>query len=229
MIGWMEKFRLWRRNEAEKLKGMTSREAALYIWGYYKLWIIGVLTLVISLTWGIHHYLTTDPDTWFFACFANTSANLGEGSQLWKDFGEYAGYDLKEKELMFHSDIYCDPKGKTAGNQYYQLLIAYLEGGAMDVLVMEEEDLCVIGAAGRLMDLEEGPLSEFPELYKDRLIYCEPLDEEYGKERVPVGIDLSGTILTGEGNPYPEGAALGINARAPHPEEIKKFMSFLLG
>ena len=223
----MGKLRDWRRNEAKKLRGMTPRDAAVYIWGYYKLWIIGILTVVISLTWGIHHYFTTNPDTWFFACFVNTREDLGQGSQFWKDFGEYAGYDLKEKELMFRSDIYCDPKGKTAGNQYYQLLIAYLESGSTDVVTMGEEDLCVIGAAGRLMDLEEGPLSELSEIYKDRLIYCEPLDEEYGKDRVAVGIDLSGTILAGEGNPYPEGAALGINAHAPHPEEVKKFLSFL--
>ena len=97
----------------------------------------------------------------------------------------------------------------------------------MDVLVMGQDDLCVFGAAGRLMNLEEGVLRELSERFKDRLIYCTPLDEEYGKERVAVGIDLSGTVLTGEGNAYPECAALGINALAPHPEEVKAFLNFL--
>ena len=59
--------------------------------------------------------------------------------------------------------------------------------------------------------------------------FCEHIyvEEDYGKEYVPIGIDLSGTILTGAGEAYVEGAVLGINALAPHPEQAEIFLSYL--
>ena len=63
--------------------------------------------------------------------------------------------------------------------------------------------------------------------YKDRLIYCEPLDEGYGKELVPIGIDLSSTVLVGEERPYTVGTALGVNALTSHPEQVEIFLAYL--
>ncbi len=155
------------------------------------------------LAWGVHQYVTTNSENWFFACFANTRADLGNGSEFWEDYAGYTGYDLSEKDLLFNAQLYFDPTGRTAGNQYYQLLIAYMDSGSLDVLVMEKEQIKAIGASGRLMDLEDERLRTIYEQYKDLLVYCEPFDEDYGKTLVPVGIDLSGTILTGENQAYP--------------------------
>ena len=58
------------------------------------------------------------------------------------------------------------------------------------------------------------------------MIYCEPLDQEYGKDAVPVGIDLSGSILA-DSQAYTDDVALGVNALAPHPEQIKVFLAYL--
>ena len=225
----MNRFRQWWSEEYSKVRGLSPRSRARYIWAYYKLWIIGIGLALFVLIWGIHQYRTGETQVWFFACFANTTERLGEGSQFWKDYADFAGYDLKEKELVFNAQMYFDPVGKTAGNQYYQLLIAYMDSGTLDVLVMDPEDLRSIGASGRLMDLEDERVRAIMDSYPDRLVYCEPIDEEYGKDQVAVGIDLFGTVLTDESGAYPEGAALGINALAPHPEEAAVFLRFLLG
>lgn len=107
------------------------------------------------------------------------------------------------------------------------MLIAYMEAGALDVLIMEEDRLQAIGASGRLMDLESEQVRTIYKRYEDRLVYCKPLEEDYGKEYVPIGIDLSGTVLTGEDGAYIDGAVLGINALAPHPERVEIFLSYL--
>ena len=223
----MNRLHRWWTAEMHKIKDLSLQQRVIYIWSYYKLWIISILSVIFLLSWGIHHYITTNSDNWFFACFANTHADLGDGSEFWKDFASYAGYDLNEKNLVFNDQCYFDPEGKTAGNQYYQMLIAYMESGTLDVLIMEEDRLQAIGAAGRLMDLENEQVRTICERYQDRLVYCKPLEEDYGKEYVPIGIDLSGTILTGADKAYVEGAVLGINALAPHPEQVEIFLSYL--
>lgn len=223
----MKRLRQWWNEEVNKIREFSAKDFALYIWDYYTLWIISILSIVLVLGWGIHQYVTNSSDTWFFACFANTRADLGDGSRFWKDYATYAGYDLDEKDLTFNAQLYVDTIGKTVGNQYYQLLIAYLDGGILDVLVMERERLLVIGSSGRLMDLETEQMRTIYERYQDRLVYCEPINEEYGKDWVPVGIDLSGTVLVGDDSAYLEEAVLGISAFAPHPEEVETFLAFL--
>lgn len=217
----------WWRTEKQKITVLSPKERPAYIWDYYKLWIIGILSAVLILSWGIHQYVTTNPENWFFACFANTNADIGDGSAFWEDYADYAGYDLNEKNLIFNAKCYCDPIGKTAGNVYYQMLITYLDGGVLDALVMETDRLQVIGASGRLMDLENEQMQDVFGQYGDRLIYCEPLDQEYGKESVPIGIDLSDSILVGNTQAYIGDIALGVNALAPHPEQIKIFLEYL--
>lgn len=223
----MKRLRQWWTEEGQKVRFLSPGQRIAYIWEYYYLWIIGILSAVLLLSWGVRQYVTTNPENWFFACFANTRADLGDGSSFWTDFADYAGYDLREKNLVFNAQCYCDPGGKTFGSGYYQMLIAYLESGDLDVLVMEPDRLQVIGASGRLMDLEDERVSEMLEPYEDRLIYCEPLDEEYGKETVPIGINLSGSILTEQYEAYNEGAAMGINALASHVDQAEVFLAYL--
>lgn len=221
------RLRQWWIEESKKIKSLSKKQQISYIWEYYKLWIIGILSTVLLLSWGTWQYVTTNPDNWFFACFANTRADLGDGSDFWADFANYAGYDLNEKNLVFNAQCYCDPVKKTSGNGYYQMLIAYMESGDLDVLVMEKDRLQVIGASGRLMDLDDERVKKISKQYQDRLIYCKPLKQDYGKESVPIGIDLSGSILTEKNQAYTEDVALGINALASHIDEVEVFLAYL--
>lgn len=219
--------RQWWTRETQKIKALLPEQRGAYVWEYYKLWIIAIVTICFVLIWGVHQYVTTKSENWFFACFANTQAQLGEGSEFWANYADYAGYDLNEKNLVFNDRCYCDPGGSTSGSVYYQMLIAYLDSGDLDVLVIESDRLQVIGSSGRLMDLEDERMKSVFQRYADRLIYCEPMDEGYGKELVPIGIDLSGTALVGENCAYSEGAALGVNALTSHPEQVEIFLAYL--
>lgn len=223
----LKRLRGWWTEESRKMKALSREQRIAYIWEYYNLWIIGILSAVLLLSWSVWHYFTSNADNWFFACFANTHADLGDGSEFWRDFADYAGYDLDEKNLVFNAQCYCDPAGKTSGNGYYQMLTAYLVSGDLDVLVMESDRLQVMGTTGRLMDLDDERVRKISEQYGDRLIYCEPSDEDYGKETVPIGIDLSDSILIEKNQAYTEDAALGINALASHIDQIEVFLAYI--
>ena len=65
------------------------------------------------------------------------------------------------------------------------------------------------------------------EKYADRFVYCTPQDEEYSDQPVPIAIDLSGTVLTGEYSAYPEGAVLGINAGTKRLDQAAVLLDYL--
>lgn len=221
----------WLSREKEKMSGLTPGERVRYVWDYYRLWIIGVTAALVILVGGTVHYFTTPGENWFYLCLANTSVEMSEDvnskSDFCRDFADYAGLDLRKKNLIFDTNCYCYPSTQNYGNTYYEKLIALLDGGILDAVVMEQDEIAALGENGRLLDLNRSglDLSE----WSDRLIYVTPEDESYSTEPVPVGIDLQGTFLTGEDGPccYPEGCALGISANAPDEEQAEVFLRYL--
>lgn len=223
----MDLLRSWYTEEKEKLSGMNRNEMIRYIWDYYRLHLTAIIFLSLFLIWFGYHYVTTPGGDWFYACFANTYGDVGNNSDFYDDFAEYAGLDLKEKNLVFNNACYFDPTGNTMGNTYYETLITYIESGTLDVLLMEKEQLQAFGTTGRLMDLESADTAEIFHKYSDRIIYCVPSDEMSEKEQIAIGIDLSGCCLTGEGKPYPDGVVLGIGAQAKHLDMAEIFLQYL--
>ena len=102
-----------------------------------------------------------------------------------------------------------------------------LDGGVDDIWVAEEEDVVAIGETGRLMDLNTEAAAPLRERYADRFVYCTPLREDYSDSPVPVGIDLSGTALTGEYSAYPNGAVLGVNAYTKRLDQVVVFLDYV--
>ena len=215
----------WFGRERRKVSDMSLRELGWYVWTYYRLWIAGIVAVLGVAIYLVVRLLTVPGDTYFFACFPNTYANLGKGSAFYEDFAEFADYDLKEKGLEFNASIYCKPSNGS-GSSYYRTLVSFLDSGALDVLVMEREDIESIGEVGRLLDLEDERLGNFTERWADRLIYVEPI-VEYAKDRVPVGIDLAGSILVDQYNAYPDGAVLGVSAQAGHLDQVEVFLDYI--
>ena len=97
---WPEQLRLWAKTEKKKIAGIPGAgKKTVYIWEYYKLWIIGIVFAVWFITFAIHQYTTVLHDYWCYMIFANTYAEVGDGSDLWEDYVAYAGFDLKEKAV----------------------------------------------------------------------------------------------------------------------------------
>ena len=120
-------------DEKEKLKGFTLHQKVQYIFGYYWLWILGIGCAVYLTAVIVTGLFFTVKDYWFYGMFANTMADAGNGSQIWKDFVSYAGYDVKEKKVEINAASWFDPsvKGGT-NNSYYQAFVAFVESGDLD-------------------------------------------------------------------------------------------------
>ena len=77
------------------------------------------------------------------------------------------------------------------------------------------------------MDLQDERCKSIYEKYKDRLIYTIPYDTEYSKDPVPVGIDISDSILMSKYHIYTEGCALGIGAQSSNIEAVQRFLEYI--
>ena len=225
----MNRVSAWLEAERAKLHGKSLRAKISYVLMYY--WVqIGLLIFVFAFGFYLHGRMSVQLyENHFAACFGNTFADLGPDSAFGQGYAQYAGYDLSQKNLVIMDECWCNPgKASAFNNTYYNLLVTYLDSGTLDVLVMPKEDLCAVGQSGRLMDLRNEKTKDILSAYGDRLVYIMPGEmSDYSDEPVPVGIDLTGTGLVGEGLPYENNAVLGVNALAPHPDQAEVFLAYL--
>lgn len=243
----MDWLKAYLRREARKIRALPDRRAkAEYIWQYYKLWIIGILSFLFLTGYLVLHRLTVPLDNWFYITFANTYAETGADSPLWRDFVHYSGFDPEEKNVYFNTNCYFDP-ASDAYNVYYTYFVAYVEAGTLDAITMERDDLIALGQRGRLLDLSRPEAARIAEKYADRFLYAVPLESladtaagletpsgagtvsDTAAQSVPIGIDLSDTPLVYEYHVYSNPCALGISANCPHMDAVERFLDYLAG
>lgn len=219
-----ERIRNRLREDSITLQRLTWKKRIEFIWMYYYLWIIGFV-LLLSLTVFLTVRIATNIEGyWLYGMFANTMADAGTGSPLWEDFAEYAHLDLKEKKLEFSAEAYFDYlKNQARGNNYYHAFVALTDGGILDFVTMEPPSLAALAESGRLFDLRLEPCRNIYERYRDRLVYFHGMEGE-----VPVGIDLSDSLLVTKYGLYPESCALGVCAHTENMEIIARFLQFVL-
>ena len=215
--------------EKRKLSQLTTSQKISYILEYYWLWIAGLVLALFLLIYIPYRAFFTIKDYWFYGVFANTMADAGNGSGLWRDFAEWTGYDLSEKQIQMNAASYFDPaKAGGTNNSYYQSFVAMIESGDLDVVTLGIESLTALGSSGRLLDLQDERAAAVYAKYQDRLIYCEPYNEEYSSDPVPIGIDISDSTLVTRYHVYEGGCALGIGAYTSRPEAAEAFLAFIL-
>ena len=206
----------------------TVREKLEYIWDYYKLWIIGAAALIVAVVYFLVQSANANKDHWFYLMLANTMEDVGTGSKLCRDYTEYAGFDMSEKDVVFNNQIYFDYTLNTIGNSYFDTFIVYAEAGTLDAITMETASLAALGQTGRLMDLNSDEASSIREKYSDRLVWYETQDDEGNDISYPVGIDVTDSILMTQYNIYGKSCAVGLGYKSTHIDETEKFLDFIL-
>lgn len=215
-------------SDREKLKGQGPGQVLLYIWDYYRIPIAAIAAVLALTGYLIFLQVTVPKENWFYACFANTYADYGRGSNFYAGFADYAGYDLREKGMVINCAIYCNPSKRTVGNRYYDSLVTLMDSGTLDVIVMGREDIEALGRTGRLLDLSSEKALELSKRWSDRLTFAVPDDTEtYGDAPLPVGIDLSGSRVVGDYQAYQEDAWLGVNSDSQHVDQVEVFLEYL--
>ncbi|MBQ0066472.1 MAG: hypothetical protein KBT48_11975 [Firmicutes bacterium] len=226
----MDRLKAWYQEEKEKIQGITGLKRKLeYIWQYYYLWIVGVIGVICFLSFTFYQYNHAITDYWFYITFANTNAEIGNGSELWQGYIDYTGFDTKEKNVEFNNVAYFDYRKNETGNTYFESYITYTDAGTLDAVTMESESLELLGQSGRLLDLNRDECKKIKEKYEDKFIYALPFDVEYSGEPVPIGIDISDSILMEKYNIYPDSCAIGIGANTKNIDAVIAFLEYIYG
>ncbi len=219
----------WLKGEKKKIRDLPKGARLQYIWDYYRYPILIVSFLVIFGSWFIWRSATAIRENWISIVFPNAMTEVGNGSELWKEYVEYAGYDLSQKNVLFEDKLYFDPTTESGmNNAYYETFVAMVETGQMDGVTMRREEIEALGKSGRLIDLSSEPCSSIYEKYKDRLVYSIPYDTEYSKDPVPVGIDVSDSILMTRYHIYENSCVFSIGSYSRNIPECERFLDWIL-
>ncbi|MDO5475927.1 MAG: hypothetical protein Q4F43_02300 [Eubacteriales bacterium] len=217
------------KSESEKLSRLTTRQKLAYIRDYYWLQISLVVIVLTLSSFVIYRVRTTLSDHWFYLMLANTRMEAGTNSPLWEGYVDYSGYDLSEKRIEFNDEAWFDyGKNKAAGNKYYEIFVGFTDVGILDAVAMEPDNLTSLGESGRLLDLNADKCSRIRKKYGDRFLYSIPYNKEYSTDPVPVGIDISDSILISKYHLYTNGCAIGIGAQSEHLEAVELFLDYIL-
>ena len=214
--------------EKAKLDKMTMKEAVRYIWQYFGLFIVGFIGVIWLLVWGITRLIAGPPVYSIYAVFANSTAGAGDLSRMRRDFAVYSGLDADGKRIEFSNNMFFDyNRNQARGNEYYNSFISLTDAGTLDLVTMFPEQLAPLGQSGRLLDLGLDRCAALREKYSERLIWYEPPEYAEETEAVPVGIDISDSLIVTKYRIYPETAALGIGAETTRLDAVETFLEFI--
>ena len=68
------------QTEKEKIQEMETKQAAEYIWTYYKIPLVGILVFLFLLVYFIHAFLNRPEDTLLHITFINCYDGVSETS-----------------------------------------------------------------------------------------------------------------------------------------------------
>ena len=222
-------FSEWWKEEHAKLSEMSLKKALKYIWQYYWIFIIGFIGIVWFAVFSVHRLIVGTPEYWIYASFANSTVNPAGVSRLHDDFAAFTGWDTKEKRIEFSTNMYFDySRNQARGNEYYNSFVALTDSGTLDLITMDPSQLAPLGLSGRLMNWNFEECDALREKYADRLIWYQPPEDAEETDPVPVGIDISDSLLVTKYGIYPESAALGIASESPRLDAVGKFLEFIL-
>lgn len=218
-----------RREELAKIASLGKKQRLQYIWDYYWPWIVGIGFALVFGIWFIWHSATAIRENWFSMVFPNAMTRVGNHSKLWEDYVAFTGFDTSRKNVLFEDELYFDPTSSAGmNNAYYQTFVAMIETGQADAVCMRREEIEALGKSGRLLDLSSEPCRELFDRYQDRLVYSIPYDETYSAGPVPVGVDVSDSILMTDYHIYENSCVYSIGAYTRNFDAACQFLDWIL-
>ncbi len=97
-----------------------------------------------------------------------------------------------------------------------------MEGGDIDAVICQYDNLVGIAQGGRFMDLRNEYMEEIYAAYKDRVITIEK-----DGETIPVGIDISDSPVLKRMEGYDGPCYIGISSMTVHEGMVKVFLDYL--
>lgn len=219
-----KKIRAYWKQEKEKIQNMSKKEAVSYIWYYYKMHLIAIITLLGLLVYFGNIFLHPMPEEELHITFVNLYDDVSWNSEFTQNFVNTLSNAPQERSIVFDAGNFFNlAKESDYRNTYFQKTVANLEGGVTDGIICQYDNLMGIARSGRLLNLSDKKAAGFTEKYKEQFVYYETADGE----QIPVGIDVTESSAWTSMEGYPEKCYLGISYNAENMERLEEFLEYL--
>lgn len=214
-----------KRSEWEKLKAMSWKDRAWYIWAYYKvhmaLIILAILILQVVIT-SIYH--STFDTALYTIVVNNRSEEEINYAVLQEDFAVYQS--LGKKELVNAESVYIT-YGDNASELSYATMAkisALVFSNELDIIIGDEETIRHFASLNGYLDLENSLSPELLAFMQNRLYYAAGED---GVERA-YAVDISGTAFAANAHLGQEPPLLGIISNTARRDNTDAFLRYIL-
>lgn len=137
-------------------RSMSFLQKADYVFSYYKLPLVLLLVCVVALG-SVATRVLTHKEAVLYAAFANVVPPEPVEQALTVDFVKFTGQDPSRDEVSCYHDLYLSANAAMSDHQYAYAsrlkLMASIEGGQLDVVLMNREAYDLLSASGFLLDL----------------------------------------------------------------------------
>lgn len=123
------------------LKNMTNKKKAEYIWEYYKLYIIGFLVIMLTVTWFVHNQVT-EIDYVFNLTMVGNTITENKRSDFGSQLTNIVVKNENKKKQAFVNIIPFNGSNNissTMSNQYMQKFIISISFGEVDVVILNKD------------------------------------------------------------------------------------------
>ncbi len=129
-----------RQQQKERLKKMTTKEKAAYLWTYYKWYLIGFIFIVVFLALFTRDILNGRKPSYIYAVMINTSPGFEAADRLIPDLSDLADADLSKYRITIDSSMYISdaPVAAQINMGSEQKLIALYAAREIDALTAPE-------------------------------------------------------------------------------------------
>ena len=212
------------KSEKEKLRSMSGRDRAWYIWAYYKFHIIGAIIAVLivcSIAPAVYNSTLT---TALYCIYLNSHGETEVNpAPLEQDFSKYL--NLGKKELITTEISYISFDDSATDYSYASMakVTALVASRELDILISDQEGIDHYASLDGLLDLEASLSPDALALAKDHLYYAENEDGT----KYPCAIDLSGTSFASESNLAQTPPLLGIISNSKRVGTVEKLIHYI--
>ena len=189
------------KEERTKLKDMTPKKKAEYIWEYYKIPIIGLLAAVIFIVTFTRDYRINKRPYFLDVIVINSDLAYSADNYLQNDYIRYAGVDTETYNIAFDTSIIIDEEKfdqMTMANS--QKVMALFAAGELDVVMGPDSIMDQYGRMGSFMDLGPVLMGDLEKRLEDagfEVFYAAVFEEDDNGDSVPVNTYPAGVYLDG--------------------------------
>lgn len=168
--------KLKKNNHITAFQEMTVKEKIQYIWDYYKLPVFAILTAVCLLVSLLCHKIT-QKETILYLALAGVSASEKTIQILSHDFLDAEEIEPSKNQIYLYQGLYLTADEDNPNHEYTYAsrmkILAAIDAGQMDIVLMNKEAFDAFSQNGYLYDLDLFLSQNLPKLYPRLQPYLE--------------------------------------------------------